>query len=350
MRRTSWYIDAGMKGLCATIVLSCCVTSVFADNFGAGNNGFELEFALIGNPNNQPGMTHNGPAGSVGYLFQITKYEISRDIVEKANAEGALGITLASMDYYDNSPRPNMPATGASWNEAARFVNWLNTSQGHPAAYKFSAQPGDLGYDPSSNIELWEPTDQGYDANNRFRNSNAFYFVPSADEWFKAAYYDPDANGGEGEYWDYPVGSDSIPARVASGTDPNSAVFLQLSKHGPADVTQAGGLSPYGVMGMGGNVWEMIESLWYRRNDNPSYGRGLRGAAWDEQPGRMAAINQTANDAGPTQKYPDHGFRVASIPEPESLWLAGTGIALVAMWARRQERKCDVNGAPFPQA
>ena len=26
----------------------------------------------------------------------------------------------------------NKPATGVSWNEAARFVNWLNTSQGLP--------------------------------------------------------------------------------------------------------------------------------------------------------------------------------------------------------------------------
>ena len=50
------------------------------------------------------------------------------------------------MDTVTGGPRPAMPATGISWNEAARFVNWLNVSQGHPVAYKFHSQPGDPGY------------------------------------------------------------------------------------------------------------------------------------------------------------------------------------------------------------
>lgn len=33
--------------------------------------------------------------------------------------------------------------------EAARFVNWLNTSHGYAEAYKFSSQRGDPGRDPS---------------------------------------------------------------------------------------------------------------------------------------------------------------------------------------------------------
>jgi formylglycine-generating enzyme required for sulfatase activity len=39
----------------------------------------------------------------------------------------------------------NRPATGVSWNEAARYVNWLNTSNGLAPAYKFATQPGEVG-------------------------------------------------------------------------------------------------------------------------------------------------------------------------------------------------------------
>jgi hypothetical protein len=72
-----------------------------------------------------------------------------------------------------------MPATGISWNEAARFTNWLNTSQGFSAVYKFSTQPGDPGDNANASIELWQPGDAGYDPDNLFRNRLAHYFLPS---------------------------------------------------------------------------------------------------------------------------------------------------------------------------
>ena len=67
------------------------------------------------------------------------------------------------------------------WSEAARFVNWLSTSQGYDAAYKFTTGGG------NDNIALWTSGDSGYNAANPFRNSNAYYFLPSEDEWYKAA-------------------------------------------------------------------------------------------------------------------------------------------------------------------
>ena len=102
-----------------------------------------------------------------------------------------------------------MPAAGVTWNEAARFANWLNTSEGFPPAYKFATQPRDAGYRVNENILLWETGDPGFDATNPFRNNLARYVLPSVDEWFKAAYYDPNANDGAGGYWKYPTGSDS---------------------------------------------------------------------------------------------------------------------------------------------
>jgi len=38
------------------------------------------------------------------------------------------------------------------------------------------------------------------------------------------------------------------PASVVSGTSPNTAVYKLPISTGPADITQAGGLSPFGTM------------------------------------------------------------------------------------------------------
>src|SRR5687768_3368522 len=91
--------------------------------FGSGVNTFNIEFVTIGDPGNVPDITGNpNPAGSVPYSYRMGKFEISIQMIDKANAEGGLGITRDAPFGPDNKP-----ATGVSWNEAARFVNWLNT-------------------------------------------------------------------------------------------------------------------------------------------------------------------------------------------------------------------------------
>ena len=170
---------------CSTLLLVVFTMSPrgLADAFGSGANQFTIDFVTIGNPDNPADTTGDpNPAGTVLYEYRIGKYEISREMVEKANAAGGLGLTLSPMAFVAGGPRPAMPATEVSWNEAARFTNWLNTSQGFPAAYKFSTQPGDSGYNANANIELWTSGDAGYNPNNLYRNSLARYFLPSVDE------------------------------------------------------------------------------------------------------------------------------------------------------------------------
>ena len=67
------------------------------------------------------------------------KYEISEQMINKANTLGGLFITK-------DTRGADKPASNMTWNEAARFVNWLNTSTGCPQAYKFAIQPGEAGY------------------------------------------------------------------------------------------------------------------------------------------------------------------------------------------------------------
>jgi len=211
----------------------------------------------------------------------------------------------------------NRPATGVSWYEAATYVNWLNTSTGGTAAYKFSG----------STFQLWSAGDAGYNANNLFRNSLAKYVIASRDEWYKGAYGSPN-----GTWYDYPTGSDSAPTEVASGTAANTAVYNGQS--GPADITSAGGLSAYGTMGQGGNVWEWNETAYDGTNDTAGETRELRGGYWYDFGGGLVA--STRLNFYPTDGDDFGGFRVASVPEPSALSLLAIGLGGLALVRRRK--------------
>ncbi len=213
-------------------------------SFGSGATQFNMEFVEIGDADNAADTTGApDPAGAVSYVYNIGKFEVSRDMVTKANTEGDLGIPLSASPEFTSA---DQPATSVSWNEAARFVNWLNTSQGFLPAYKFEFQPGDVGYSANANIELWDSADAWrLDGENRFRHKDARYWLPSVDEWYKAAYYDPVSDS----YFNFPTGSDTAPMPVAGGTTADTAVYNRQSI--PADIMDAGGLSPFGVMAMG---------------------------------------------------------------------------------------------------
>jgi hypothetical protein len=298
--------------------------------FGDGANQFTMEFVTIANPGNLADISGiPNPAGSVGYEYQIGKFEVSEDMITKYNTNfGSLnGLVIAS-----SSRGPNKPVTKIGWNEAARFINWLNSSSGYPNAYKFA------GSDINENIILWVASDPGYDSANPFRNRYARYALPSTDEWYKAAYYDPSANSGAGGYWNFPTGSNIAPAAVASGTTAGTAVF-DGQPAGPAEVNQAGGLSPYGVMGLGGNVVEWEESAFDLSNSVGSELRGIRGGFW--HPGAIfLSVSQRLSFNPSSADDNNIGFRVVSIPQasnavPEpSMMLIGTFFSLMGFLRR----------------
>ena len=291
------------------------------ESFGSGANAFTMDFAIIGNPGNAADTTGSpNPAGSVAYTYSLGKYEVSRDMITKANSAGTLGITLADMTSYGGDG-VNRPATGISWYEAATYVNWLNTSTGGTAAYKFSG----------STFQLWSSTDAGYNASNKFRNSNAKFWLPSTDEWYKGAYGRVD-----GSWSNFPNGTDIAPTAVAGGTDPNTAV--QGGQAGPADITNAGGLSAYGTTGQGGNVWEWNETAFDGTNDTAGENRELRGGSWSFGNGGSGGVG--GSDPGRIGYPPDEdyflGFRVASVPEPSALSLLAIGLGGLAVLRRRK--------------
>ena len=308
-----------------------------AFQFGSGANQFSMDFVPIGSPGNladttgtpTPAQTGGVGVGAVSYTYQMGKYEVSEDMITKYNA--AFG-TANSLVITKDTRGANKPATSVSWNEAARFVNWLDTSTGGFAAYKFTT-PG-----VNANIELWTATDTlDFDPANPYRSKRANFVLPSFDEWYKAAYYDPTANGGLGGYWNFPTGSDTAPTAVASGTAAGTAVYS--GQAGPADITSAGGLSPFGTMGQGGNAQEWQETANDLVNNSTTEVRGVRGGYWS---GSSIILSSSTRSSGlPTGGNNNIGFRVASLssaaaPEPGSLavWgLLGLAASLVG-WLR----------------
>lgn len=280
------------------------IALVYADLFGSGSNEINIPFVPIDNPGNADHVRANtGDLGGVAYRYRMGKYEISRAMISAYNSVNAITIVMDDMTNYGGNG-VNRPATGVSWYEAARFVNWLNTSKGFPPAYKFTSS------DPDARHISWSSAEAGYDPNNPVRNSLARYFIPTHDEWYKAAYYDPNLNSGVDNYWNYPTSTDRSPTYVTQGTAPNTIVHGLDRSVGPADITNAGGLSPYGTMAQGGNVQEWTEA----KNANPSAYIVLRGGSWVAGSAGLH-VNSVSSSQGQYSYY-TRGFRVASTADP----------------------------------
>ena len=335
VRRTLFHFVAAVSMAAASMVSAVQAAVV---SFGSGANSFQMEFVTIGNAVNTADTTGNPAiAGSVGYIYDIGKFEVSREMITNYNADfgeaNALQITLADMSPYGGNGA-NKPATGVSWNEAARFVNWLNTSTGNQAAYKFTTSG------VNDDIALWTSGEAGYDASNPYRNSLAKYVLPSYNEWHKAAYYNPSNS----TYYNFPNGRVTAPTAVANGTADNTAVYNQVFSQGPADVNQAGGLSPYGVMGLGGNAWEWEESPHDLTSYSDSSARGIRGGGWFSNSGFLSSSSRL-NGGGPSNEDDGFGFRVASLPSsaaavPEpSMMVIATVLGIGGYIGKRRMKK-----------
>lgn len=279
-----------------------------ADTFGSSKNTFTIEFVDVGNAGN--GDDQAG-YGGVGYDFRISKTEITQAMIVKATAGGLKNVSSGTWSG-------NQPAANLTWSEAAAFVNWLNTSQGHQAAY-------DLAGDSLTPWPEREQASTGVDGGkNPFRHKDAVYFLPSEDEWYKAAYHKN--NGATSDYWAFPTGSDSPPVPVPGGTETGTAVFAQFGG-APSEVTKAGGLSSYGTMAQGGNVWEWLESTANGLNNDPFQARVRRGGFFESsQSGVNLRGHHRSNRVSnsPSIENMNIGLRVASVKKPKSLAMAAS--------------------------
>jgi formylglycine-generating enzyme required for sulfatase activity len=185
---TSLYIGASYRGFTGA-----------GPSFGSGNVGFRIscgisqdtnlfELISIGNPGNNH---DNTGFGAVGYKYKIGKYPITNsiycDFLNLKAQSDPYGLYNTNMQTqipggilrsgvsgsYTYSVKTNMgnkPVVYITWTDAARFANWLHNGAGagstETGAYTMSGSRTDI-----------------------LKNSGALFWIPSEDEWYKAAYY-----------------------------------------------------------------------------------------------------------------------------------------------------------------
>jgi len=270
-----------------------------------------MNWTSIGNSGNaaDPSTSY----GAVDHAYNIGTYEVTNaQYVDFLNAKGASnsnGIFTETMGtagtygsnitqsgasgsftYSVGSTYANLPVVGVTWFNAARFSNWLGNGQG------------------SNSMETGAYTLAGAMSGIITANAGASVYIPSENEWYKAAYY----NGANSTYSLYPNGQNTITQADAN---------YYPAATGPVDVGY-GTASSYGTHGQGGNAWEWNDAV------ISGSSRGLRGGAWYNYDYDLASSNR--NNLDPSYESNYIGFRVASVPEPTSVFLAifGSGVML----------------------
>jgi sulfatase modifying factor 1 len=311
----------------------------------------------IGNPADTLVMT-KGPAadfttgyGSVGYEYRITTKSVTNsqyvDFLNTVDPSGSnalnlwdrkmadhfiegLGSQVATTGGIDRNltaaegfrytvktGQEQFPAVWVRWASAARFVNWLSNGESssgtESGVYDMSVLTSPFATPPT-------------------RAPGATVFLPSEDEYYKAAYYDPALNGGTGGYWQYGTRSNTPPdsiappggtnaANIGSGDLGGGGTATTMATTGAAyDVTLSyltdvgaytSATSGYGLYDAEGLVYSWTEGtrntfgneLPIYRGGSWRYGEGYDGAAYRN-------IYSGANVDGSFQI----GFRVAALP------------------------------------
>jgi formylglycine-generating enzyme required for sulfatase activity len=303
--------------LLLTVALLAPLSQTFADVFGSGTNAFTLEFNSIGDAGNAAG---GSGYGSVIYDYRMSTAEVSESVLQHAVNAGLTGVTGGAWTG-------EQPAAFIDWFEAAAFVNFLNTDRGFTRAYDLSWDGNNWSMNLWTSAEAWQMGGE-----NLYRNKDAFYFLPSENEWYKAAYYQ--GGGTNAGYWNYPTQENTAPAAVASGILAGTAVYDGQSA--PAGVFANGGLSAYGIRGMGGNAAEWTESAWDGLNNSSNEDRTVRGGDWFGAADQLGSSYRDIN--APLYESDFIGIRVASVPEPSTVALILLAGVAARLWTWRLRR------------
>lgn len=296
----------------AAFAAALLATTAWADTFGTGGNQFTLDFVPISGATNpteaQANDTNRGldGFGIVEYDYRMGVHEITNaqwnKFVDEHGAPNGSESGAYDEDFYDwGTGTTDVPTNNVSWYEAAQFVNWLNTSKGHQAAYKFAGDKGASNY----TFETWDSAD-AWGGTNLYRHKEAYYFLPDEDEWFKAAYW----NGSEIQDYATKPGDTLQQGDGTSGTGWNYwDNGYATDPNGPWDVG-SGSEELSGTYDMMGNNWEWTESPYSDANYGAGSSRGLRGGNWNNNSNNLHASNRNNNN--PTNENNNIGFRVAS--------------------------------------
>jgi formylglycine-generating enzyme required for sulfatase activity len=314
---------------------------------GQWSGAASLDMVQVGNAGN---TANTNGLGSVGYTYSIGEYDVTaaqyvtflNAVASVSDPYGLYSVAMApgtgascgisqifSAGHYIytvDAQHENFPVDSVNWGDAARFCNWLNNGQ-------------PVGNEGAGTTESGSYTLNGALTNAALmavtRNTGAQYVIPTASEWYKAAYYK--GGGLQAGYWLYPAQSNTTPSNVlsASGTD-NANYYVNGYTDPTHYLTPVGAFASssgaYGTFDQGGDVFQWTEQN--TNNVNRAEGGGNfqfqvngSGAQW------MSSLELTNTDAD--NEFPGTGFRVVEVPEPTSCGLIGLGFVAIGMRRRR---------------
>jgi len=322
-------------------------------------------WARIGDINNAPdprNMDNVPGIGSVSYVYDIAstavtlnQYTEFLNAVAKTDSYGLYNTNMATELNSAGIARVGengsytytvigsglRPVTYVSWFDAARFANWMANGQ------RTGVQDGTTTENGA--YSLWG-ANSGVNFTKNAINPNTSaattYWIPSENEWYKAAYYevvdDPESGEQIGKYWLYPTRSDTAPGNLIGDAE-NQANYK--SDGGVYSVTQSAVYSEsqnylsdvgaftnsesyYVTYDQGGNVWEWNDAVIREIN------RGLRGGSWSD---KKIAMESTSSFFSQSEQD-NYGFRVAGsvVPEPSTAGLILLGGAVYWLGRRRK--------------
>ena len=328
-----------------------------------------IDMVTVGNQGNANDTTGYG---AVNYDYQIGKYHVTigqyteflnavakTDTYKLYNTFMASNLNVAGISragdagsysysvINNGGDSSNRPITYVSWWDSARFSNWM--ANGQPTGAQSSTTTENGAYNVNGAMSGSAP---GKNVTNPNTGAAPTFYIPTENEWYKAAYYSPEKGGvGSPGYYVYATQSDTAPGNTI-GSGANQANYApggvfsvtQSSSYSSSQnyLTDVGAFSGsgsfYGTFDQNGNVyqWNDLDGLAPSGSD-----RGFRGGFWEVDNWALASSGDFESDPSNEQSY--IGFRLASpvaVPEPSTWVMAAGGLACAGWgaWRRRRAR------------